>query len=171
MFFLMNLQKNLELPPRFFGPKLRTTLITKLRAEVTNSCTGRYGYIIAVISVDEIGEGRIRAGSGLVSFPIKYQAIVFRPFRGEVIDAVVSQVNKFGFFVFAGPLRVFITSKLTPPEFHFDSNANPPCYINNDGAKIQREEHVRIRIVGCRVDATEIACIGTMKEDYLGLTS
>jgi len=33
-------------------------------------------------------------GRGFVTFPVKYKAIVFRPFKGQVMDAVVNQVNK-----------------------------------------------------------------------------
>lgn len=33
-------------------------------------------------------------GRGFVLYPVKYKAIVFRPFKGQVVDAVVNQVNK-----------------------------------------------------------------------------
>ena len=46
------------------------------------------------------------AGAGLVTFPIRYMAVVFRPFKGEVLDAVVTTVNKMGFFAEVGPLQV-----------------------------------------------------------------
>jgi DNA-directed RNA polymerase II subunit RPB7 len=36
--------------------------------------------------------GIIQPGQGFVVYPIKYKAIVFRPFKGEVLDAVVTQV-------------------------------------------------------------------------------
>jgi hypothetical protein len=36
----------------------------------------------------------ILPGQGYVVYPVKYKAIVFRPFKGEVLDAVVRQVNK-----------------------------------------------------------------------------
>ena len=111
----------------------------------------RYGFIIAVTTIDNIGVGHIQPGRGFVVYPVKYkvsrgsfllwyisffipqqviffsvlitlfvsfqcsvemdsnewfiypllfqiffflQAIVFRPFKGEVLDAVVMQVNK-----------------------------------------------------------------------------
>jgi len=37
------------------------------------------------------------------------QAIVFRPFKGEVLDAIVSQVNKVGLFTQIGPLSCFVS--------------------------------------------------------------
>ena len=38
--------------------------------------------------------GVIEEGTGFVTFPVSFKAIVFRPFKGEVVDAVVTQVNK-----------------------------------------------------------------------------
>lgn len=54
----------------------------------------RYGFVIAVTTIDSIGSGLILPGQGFVVYPVKYKAIVFRPFKGEVLDAVVTQVNK-----------------------------------------------------------------------------
>lgn len=54
----------------------------------------RYGFVIAVTTIDSIGAGLILPGQGFVVYPVKYKAIVFRPFKGEVLDAVVRQVNK-----------------------------------------------------------------------------
>lgn len=50
--------------------------------------------MIAVTTIDNIGAGLILPGQGFVVYPVKYKAIVFRPFKGEVLDAVVRQVNK-----------------------------------------------------------------------------
>merc|ERR1739838_536830 len=49
--------------------------------------------------IDSIGDGEILPGRGFCRFPIKYKAIVFRPFKGEVVDGVVTQVNKVGLMV------------------------------------------------------------------------
>ena len=57
-------------------------------------CLCRYGFVIAVTTIDNIGAGVIQPGRGFVLYPVKYKAIVFRPFKGEVVDAVVTQVNK-----------------------------------------------------------------------------
>ena len=35
----------------------------------------------------------IQHGRGFVVYPVKYKAIVFRPFKNEVLDAVVKQVS------------------------------------------------------------------------------
>ncbi len=53
---------------------------------------GKYGFVIAVTTIDSVGAGLIKPGEGFVVYPVKYKAIVFRPFKGEVLDAVVTQV-------------------------------------------------------------------------------
>lgn len=70
------------------------TVKQKLYTEVEGTCTGKYGFVIAVTTIDSIGSGVIQPGQGFVVYPVKYKAIVFRPFKGEVLDAVVTQVNK-----------------------------------------------------------------------------
>lgn len=54
----------------------------------------RYGFITTITTIDTIGTGLIQPGRGYVVYPVEYRAIVFRPFKGEVLDAVVSQVNR-----------------------------------------------------------------------------
>lgn len=69
----------------------------------------RYGFVIAVTHIDTIGSGLILPGQGLVVYVVKYKAIVFRPFKGEVLEAVVTQLNKVGMFADIGPLSCFIS--------------------------------------------------------------
>ncbi|RMX40822.1 hypothetical protein pdam_00006499 [Pocillopora damicornis] len=115
----------------------------------------QYGFIIAVTTIDNIGVGHIQPGRGFVVYPVKYKAIVFRPFKGEVLDAVVMQVNK-----------------SIPSDMDFDPNSNPPCYKTRDEDNvIQQDDEIRLRIVGTRVDANDIFAIGSLMDDYLGLVS
>lgn len=56
--------------------------------------SGRHGFVVAVTAVETIGSGLIRDGTGFVTFPVKYQCVVFRPFKGEILESVVTMVNK-----------------------------------------------------------------------------
>jgi SHS2 domain found in N terminus of Rpb7p/Rpc25p/MJ0397 len=75
---------------------MRTYLKRKLLSDVEGTCTGQYGYIICVLDNHkiDIGAGKIVPGVGLAEFTVKYQAIIFKPFKGEVVDATVTTVNK-----------------------------------------------------------------------------
>ena len=76
-------------------------LESKLYSDVEGTCSGQFGYIIAVVSMSDIGNGIVLAGSGQAEFVARYRAIVFKPFKGEVVDGVVNNVTKvreFNFF-------------------------------------------------------------------------
>ena len=94
MFYLLDLTKELEIPPRFFGPKLRDEIFERLRQEVEGCCDGKHGFILAVESLHSIGQGLIREGVGSALFQVEYKCIAFMPHKGEVLDATVKSVNK-----------------------------------------------------------------------------
>lgn len=90
-------------------------LKAKLLQDVEGTCTGQFGYIICVMDgmKIDIGKGRVIPGSGSAEFEVKYRAIVWRPFKGEVVDGIVTTVNNHGIFVDVGPLRVFISQHVS----------------------------------------------------------
>ena len=61
-----------------------------------------------------------------------------------------------GFFADAGPLQLFVSNHLIPDDFNFVS-ADEPAFVSADEAvRVQAGAEVRMRIVGTRMDATEI---------------
>jgi DNA-directed RNA polymerase II subunit RPB7 len=82
------------LHPSYFGPRMLQFLESKLYSDVEGTCSGQFGYIIAVVSILDIGKGMVLSGSGQAEFITRYRAIVFKPFKGEVVDGVVNNVNK-----------------------------------------------------------------------------
>uniref|UniRef100_A0A8C6KRC3 DNA-directed RNA polymerase subunit n=1 Tax=Nothobranchius furzeri TaxID=105023 RepID=A0A8C6KRC3_NOTFU len=160
MFYHISLEHEILLHPRYFGPNLLNTVKQKLFTEVEGTCTGKYGFVIAVTTIDNIGAGVIQPGRGFVLYPVKYKAIVFRPFKGEVVDAVVTQVNKVGLFTEIGPMSCFISRHSIPTEMEFDPNSNPPCYKTGDeDIVIQQDDEIRLKIVGTRVDKNDIVSL------------
>ena len=79
MFFLKYLEHRTELHPSYFGPSMVEFLNQKLRDDVEGTCTGRHGYIIKVVGVTDVGQGKVMPGTGLAEFTSKYQAIVLKP--------------------------------------------------------------------------------------------
>jgi len=64
--------------------------------QVEGTCNGQYGFILGVLSITDMGKGLLREGSGAAVFNLKYQCICFKPFKGQVMDVVVTSVNKVG---------------------------------------------------------------------------
>ena len=171
MYYLKELNHSLKLHPAFFTANLKDHLKKRLLAEVEGSCSGRYGYIVCVLKIIKIDKGIINL-DGHAEYQIKYQCIVSKPFKGEVVEGIVNSVNKMGFFCEVGPLNVFISTHLIDNSFAFDPNGNPPCFTDGSSdLKIQKGASIRLKLVGIKADASQIFAIGSIKEDYLGIVS
>lgn len=94
MFFLKELTHTILLSPQYFGPGIREELRRRVALEKEGTCDGRFGYIIVVISVDDVQPGVIQVGTGHAEYVIKYKCVVFRPFRNEVVDGVITSVSR-----------------------------------------------------------------------------
>lgn len=173
MFFHIPMERELLLHPRLLGPHVTDHLKEKLLQSVEGTCSGRHGYIITVTQIISQSKGQIKEGSGITSFTMKFNAIVFRPFKGEVLDAIVTKVNKMGFFAEVGPLPVFVSKHAIPADMVFDQNSNPASYVSQvtdeQPIRIRPDSEVRLRIVGTHFDVNEIRAIGTIRDDYLGV--
>jgi DNA-directed RNA polymerase II subunit RPB7 len=82
------------LHPSYFGPRMQQYLESKLYSDVEGTCSGQFGFIIAVVSISDIGKGMVISGNGQAEFVTRYRAIVFKPFKGEVVDGVVHNVTR-----------------------------------------------------------------------------
>jgi DNA-directed RNA polymerase subunit E'/Rpb7 len=130
------------------------TLKLRLRQEVEGRCLGASGYVVTVTEVVSVGVGRIEDATGNAVYSIAFTAVVFKPFTGEVLDAVVSTVKETGIFASAGPLNLYISTS-GMKDMAYDKAAAVPCFKSPRG-DLKANTHIRARIVGVRVDVSEI---------------
>ena len=119
------------LHPSYFGPRMQQYLESKLYSDVEGTCSGQFGFIIAVVSISDIGKGMVVPGNGQAEFITRYRAIVFKPFKGEVVDGIVHNVTRvripprfphailidrsvcqMGIFAEVGPLNCFVSQQV-----------------------------------------------------------
>ncbi|THC98499.1 hypothetical protein EYZ11_002007 [Aspergillus tanneri] len=167
MFFLKEETKVITLHPSYFGPNVREYLINRLNEEEEGRCTGDH-FVICVMDMVDIGEGRVLPSGGQAEYTIKYRAIIWKPFRGETVDAIVTSVKPTGIFTLAGPLSVFIARKNIPSDIKWEPNTVPPQYTDHADQVIEKGTSLRLKILGVKPDVAAINAIGTIKEDYLG---
>ncbi|KDO46135.1 hypothetical protein CISIN_1g032315mg [Citrus sinensis] len=121
--------------------------------DVEGTCSGRHGFAVAITGAESIGKGLIRNGTVLVTFLVRCQCIVFRPFKGEILGAGVTMVNKMGFLAEAGAVQIFC---LIPDDMELQTG-DLPSYTTSDGSvKIQKDCELWLKIIGTQVDVTEI---------------
>jgi DNA-directed RNA polymerase II subunit RPB7 len=87
MFFLYELERTISLHPSFFGSKIKEYLTNRLFEDVEGTCTGSY-YIICVMDIIGISEGRVVPGSAVAEYTVRYRTVVWRPFKGETVGSI-----------------------------------------------------------------------------------
>ncbi|UKZ92195.1 uncharacterized protein TrAFT101_007158 [Trichoderma asperellum] len=137
MFFLYNMERRVTLHPSYFGRNMHDLVTSKLLKDVEGTCAGSY-YIISIMDTFDISEGRILPSNGLAEFTVGYRAVVWRPFKGETVDAVVYSINPQGFFAQAGPLRLFVSAHLIPSDIKWDPNATPHSLLTMKTPSLSR---------------------------------
>ena len=70
------------------------------------------GREILEFSIEDLGDGIVKDGTGDVLFDVKYQAVIFRPFKNEVLDGVVTALDKDLIHINVGPLDGAISLKV-----------------------------------------------------------
>ncbi|KAI5302553.1 ubiquitin-specific protease doa4 [Ascosphaera pollenicola] len=167
MFFIHFLEHVVSVHPKYFGANVKDYILQQLHDEVEGICTGEY-FIICVMDTCEISEGRVVPGSGWAEYTIVYRAVIWKPFKGETVDAIVTRVTVQGIFTEVGPLTVFVTKHMIPPDIKWDGQSNPPQYTDGQDQVIQNGTSLRLKITGLRNDVRDIFGIGSIREDFLG---
>ncbi|KMZ70624.1 DNA-directed RNA polymerase V subunit 7 [Zostera marina] len=149
---------------------LHKTIILQLLNEFsTRRATEEHGYFIAVISLDKVGDGKVRTLTGDVLFPVDFTCITLKPFRGEVLDGVVDKVLKNGLFLKAGPLdSVFVPSK-TIGKFQY-VHGEIPIFLNEKMERLEKDTTVRFRVFGIQWKESDrcFRMLGTLDGGLLG---
>ena len=120
--------------PKDLGPNLRERIKERLRNSVEGTALGKIGYVVHVTDIrdEDISPGKIEDSTGQVAYKIRFQAIVFRPFRHEVLDAVVSTALDYGFFCKAGPLQIFVSRHMMPPDLADGFDHERSAWVSED---------------------------------------
>lgn len=167
MFFVLEQWHNVVLRPAQLGPRYRACIETLLRQQVEGKCLHSLGYIICVIRIVHVEPGRVQEGTGMVVVAAKYQAIAFKPFKDEVLDAVVTDVNKLGLFAQCGPLKVFVSRASLPSSFVYQDDSAMGCMTDGE-CELRVDSDIRLRLLGVRYDSMNLFAIATINDSYLG---
>lgn len=162
--------KEILVHPSQLGRNISSVVRSVLRAQVEGKCHGKDGYLIVVSKFNEdIGRGRISPDNGRVSFRVQYEAVLLRPYVGEVVDVEVYNVTQHGFLGRIGPLdHIFVTRYAMPDDILF--NRTDRKWESTDGEiDICQGSGVRLKITGITFESNRIKAVGTIKDHYLGL--
>ncbi|MBI4095885.1 MAG: DNA-directed RNA polymerase [DPANN group archaeon] len=168
MYYRSQIDGVARIEPKLFGEELKQAISLQLKADYEGKPNPELGMVIAIVAVDEIGEGVIIPGDGAAYYRSKFTAIHYLPEINELVEGDIKDIAKFGAFVDFGPFEGMV---------HVSQAMDDFVSFSKSGA-LQGKQSNRILKVGDKVRARVIAVsfrdpkgpkIGlTMRQPYLG---
>ncbi|PIN01981.1 DNA-directed RNA polymerase subunit E' [Handroanthus impetiginosus] len=129
------------------GLVLQKAILVRLLDDFATKKTSKdIGYLLAITTLDHIGEGIVRQHSGDLLFPVEFSCITFKMFPGEVLEGVVHRILKHGVFLRCGPQEIVYLSHLKMADFQYVPGENP-FFRNEKSSKIEKGTVVRFEVL------------------------
>lgn len=175
MYFISRLKYEVLMHPENFGPSLKQKIYKRLREDVEGTVHGTTGIIVGVLQFQDeqdVERGLIEYETGCASFIVCYEAMVFRPFKHQVMDAKVSLVHEHGVNANVGlPNFSIFISRHNMPDFQYRHEDEMWVSEDAEGEQaITKDCVLRFRVINVEFGSkTEVKCVGTIDGDYLGV--
>jgi DNA-directed RNA polymerase subunit E' len=164
MYKRMKLEGIVRIPPDQMGNPLEEAVELALRNKYEAVVDKTLGTIVAVLSADRIGEGRILAGDGAVYYDVDFEAVVFKPEMQEIVEGEVVEIVKFGAFLSIGPFDGLLhVSQITNEYISYDEK-NARLVSKESNKALGEGEKVRARVIAVSLNEKE------PRESKIGLT-
>ena len=111
--------------------------------------------------------------SGEAIFTVHFKALVCRPLKNEVIDGIVTSVDRIGISLSVGSINCFVPHTQIPMEMKFSEEHNKFISEEDPSLEIKPNTILRFKVMSVNVKGQEgnsiMQVIGTIAEDYLGV--
>ena len=170
MFFLLKISKYIIVTPDQLGPSLYSHIYAKLN-QLVGTCNIKWGYLITIFKIETIEDGVVNE-HGEAVWTVSFKALVFRPLKGEVLDGVVTELERVGIAVKVGAVKAFIPHTKIPNSMRFSEEQSAFIDENNVTDIIKKGCVVRFKVENVNVQAQEgaakLTVMGSIGDDYLG---
>jgi DNA-directed RNA polymerase subunit E' len=167
MYKILTVKDRVRVPPEKFGLSLKESIKAALEESIEGKLDPMLGVVLAIISVDEVGEGKILPEDPAVYYQATFKILSYKPELHELVTGEVIDNAEFGSFVRIGPLDGLVhISQIMDDFVSYDSKNS--VFIGKQTRKTLKEgDKVRARIIS--ISWGEQNKIGlTMRQPGLG---
>jgi DNA-directed RNA polymerase II subunit RPB7 len=172
-----HVSREIQIEPHLLTCNIHRIIKDKVWNVMKTVCSGEYGFVLRLDSIDSIGKGTIDTDSGTVVYPVDFTITSFKPDINSIVIAKVTAVSKSGFFAQLGPLEIFVPHTHIPDSYTYkfgeDEKGQDENMFENELSKISKDAFVRIRICAIqKMDIEEIfeslSIQGRIDSNYIG---
>ncbi len=168
MYYHVNIQDTLRIPPSKFGEDLNSVLIEIARESFEGRIDPDLGFIVSVTKITQVYRGKIVPGDGGVFYQADFGLLCYLPEVGEIVEGEIVENTDFGAFIRIGVVDALChVSQVAEDYFRY----NPKNSVLR-GDKTKRDllvnTQVRARIIAVSIGKSSIRVGLTMKQNSLG---
>lgn len=167
MYRILTVEDKIRVPPEKLGMAVGQAVKEALAEKFECIIDPRLGVILAVVSVEKIGEGQILPEDPGVHYQTQFKLLTYKPELHELVYGEVIDNTEFGSFVRIGAIDGLVhISQLMDDFVSFDSKHS--TFVGRETKKQLKEgDQVRGRVIS--ISWGERNKVGlTMRQPYLG---
>ena len=168
MYKIIEVEDKVRVPPSKFNLELKEAVQSTLSEKLEGVVNKKLGIVLSIMSVEDVGEGKIFPEDGAIHYPAKFKIAVFQPEMHEVVVGEVIEVTEFGAFLRFGPVDGMIhVSQLMNDFVSFDNKSN--VFLGRDSKrKVKEGDRMKARVISVSMEGDQYKIGLTARQPGLG---
>jgi DNA-directed RNA polymerase subunit E' len=168
MYRIITVEDKVRVSPAKLSSDLKESVRESIAEQMEGLIDYRLGVVLAVVAVDNVGEGKIVAGNPGVFYNSRFKLLTFKPELHELVYGEVIDNTEFGAFVRMGPMDGLIHISQIMDDFVSYNNKNS-LFVGKESKRTLKEgDLVRARIISVSFGKEENKIGLTMRQPLLG---
>jgi len=117
MFYLVEVEDHVRVEPKHFGLPTREAIEKQLNESYVDTVHKEIGFVISVVSVDDVDDGIIIPGDGAAFYKSLFKLLVWKPELHELVLGTITDIANFGAFIQIGPAQGMIHISQTMEDY------------------------------------------------------
>ncbi len=168
MYKILEIEDQIRVPPMKFNLPAQEAVKKSLEEKWEGLVDKGLGVVLAVLSVDSIGEGKILPGDGAIHYKCIFKLMAYQPELHEVVRGEVIDITEFGAFVRFGPVDGMIhVSQVMNDYVSYDAKGS--ALLGRDSKRRLKESDIVVsRIVSVSMEKDQYKVGLTARQAGLG---
>lgn len=169
MYKLLTIEDVVRVPPAKLGMPIKNAVKQSLQEQLEGVMDKEIGVVVAVTSVENVGEGKLLPGDGSIHYVATFNVLAYFPTMYEVVSGEVIDITEFGAFVRMGPLDGLVHISQVMDDF-VSYDAKNSIFLGKDSKRIIKEgDSVKARVITVSIGKNDYKIGMTMRQSGLGV--
>ncbi|EGC33189.1 hypothetical protein DICPUDRAFT_20776, partial [Dictyostelium purpureum] len=149
MFHLLTIEDRVRIPPNDFNNEVQT-IEDEIEKKYVSKVVLDGGLFIALYDILGTGDSYVYSGDGAAHLMVRFRMVVFKPFKGEIMEGVIKKSTKdqvqitIGFYdeIYLNPIELPIPSSFSDEEklWYWEWNDNQLFFENGGRVRFRVEQ-------------------------------